>query len=113
MLRSLAAIFLVVELLVVVLWAAQGHAQDFGQSPLPGHWVLEGTFWNDAPAKCCGPKDCHPIDPKRVRETSKGYVVDGSKLLGWDRVFDSRDHNFWYCASATSYYCIFVPRGGV
>lgn len=71
---------------------------------------------------CCGNKDCHPIDPREVRETKDGYYVrlprpaymnepqEPEWFIPRARVQASPDDRYHLCEHLMTFYRTIIPH---
>lgn len=81
-------------------------------------WIAKGGYQDPTTsgASCCGPTDCHRIEPKDVLMTGEGYIVthDGHEYRhGFAGVQWSETRDFFICLRPNkTVRCFFAPPVG-
>lgn len=66
------------------------------------------------PVQCCSGSDCRPIDSKRVRITSDGFMIDEWYFIPHHQTHTSVDTRYHACwPKPDKLRCFFAPRPSV
>ena len=90
-------------------WIAPAH-----QKLISDAWIDRST--NKKGERCCDSgKDCHSIEPERVKPAEGGVVVqldDRSVFVPGGQIMVSEDGKFWVCYWGGQVKCFFAPYSG-
>jgi hypothetical protein len=96
------------------------HTAD-APSIILAHQKLASDAWidrskNKKGERCCDAgKDCHSIEPERVKPAEGGVVVqldDRSVFVPGDQIMVSEDGKYWVCYWGGQIKCFFAPHSG-
>lgn len=98
-------------LILLAISPALAHDPDTGDP----NWITEGAYSGADNIHCCGPRDCFPIKPDRIKQTPAGFVLLDyeNELVPYSEATPSEDKRFWRCQKwDKTRRCFFAPYGG-
>jgi hypothetical protein len=78
-------------------------------------WINNGGYKDpNSGIHCCGPSDCHVLNPDRIVAKQDGYhLLDfGNEVVPYSEAYPSEDRDYWRCQKTDgSRRCFFAPTG--